>query len=181
MSHINQATIAPDIDAFYKTYRERISHEDHLINQRTIWFVTLQAFLFTSISLLAGEFTGYQFEFLVTCYGLIGMIISFTTFMSVRAAQAANETIKLLWKDLVAQHGPTFHPPIAGGGQNCGICFRGGLSSVVLPVAIGLVWILVISTVWLVENPPTEFVVTSTETVVAPAPDLPAPFIIDEE
>lgn len=185
MSHIPQSALKPDIDKFYDTYRERISHEDNLINQRTIWFVTLQAFLFTSISLLAGEFTGYQFEFLVTCYGLIGMVISFTTFMSVRAAQMANETIKKLWKELLAEHGPSFHPPIAGGGQNRGICFRGGLSSVVLPVAVGFVWTLVITTVWVVENPPTEFVVTTTETVVEeipqiPEPNIPGPFVVEE-
>ncbi|MEL7092264.1 MAG: hypothetical protein AAFN94_11070 [Pseudomonadota bacterium] len=182
MSHLNRVELQPDIDKLYELYRERISHEDLLINQRTIWFVTLQAFLFTSISLLAGEFTGYQFEFLVTCYGLIGMIVSGTTFLSVRAAQDANDTIKELWKKLASDFGPTYHPPIAGGGQGVGICQRGSLSSVVLPVAIGFVWMLVISTVWVVENPPTEYIVTTTDIAPPPSPDvqLPGPFIIDE-
>lgn len=169
--------ITPDLDFFYNLYRDRIVQEDNLINQRTTWFVTLQAFMFTSISLLAGEFTGYQFELLVSCYGMIGIVVSWTTFMSVRAAQYSNLATRKLWKGLTDTYGPSVYPPISGSGENRGICFKGGLSSIVLPVAIGFAWTLVIATVWLVDNPPIEYKVTTTEAPIGQLPD----FLIDPQ
>lgn len=182
MSEVNHAKITPDLDLLYTTFRDRIVQEDNLINQRTTWFVTLQAFMFTSISLLAGEFTGYQFEFLVSCYGMIGIVVSFTTFLSVRAAQRANKTIKEKWYSLLSIYGPTYHPPIAGGGDNIGICFRGGVSSIVMPIAVGVSWILVIATVWLVDDPasPQDRVIESLEKAIEnPESDIILPNFID--
>ena len=66
----------------YKAYREKISHEDVLINFRTSWFVTLQAFLFTSFALSLGKFDGLTESIAVFGFALVGISACLATVLS---------------------------------------------------------------------------------------------------
>ncbi|WP_106299210.1 hypothetical protein [Marivita geojedonensis] len=134
-------------------------HEDTLINFRTSWFVTLQAFLFTSLALTLPKMSSdldFPIEYIFILFSLIGIAASITTIVSVEAADAAINKAAAKWskpyyddegrvpelgvRDVVDPAG--LLPAIKGGGSNEGIGVRGKSSSVVLPGAIGMLWLI---------------------------------------
>ena len=140
----------------YEAYREKVTHEDTLINFRSSWFVTLQAFLFTSFALSLGKFDGATAQFAPFLFGGIGFAACIATFMSVRAAHMAIEKITNKWmypyedkkgqvdlkigvKHIVDPDG--IFPAIKGGGSNTNIARLGSVSSFWLPVVVSLFWV----------------------------------------
>lgn len=79
----------------YKIYREKVTHEDSLINFRTSWFVTLQSFLFISFSLTAGNVEGLGGLLLAIILSYVGINVCKTTLIGVKAASQA---IDITWK-----------------------------------------------------------------------------------
>lgn len=73
----------------FKLYREKITHEDALVNFRTSWFATLQAFLFTSFALASGRIDELSGLFFSTILSVVGMTVCYTTYVSVSAAHKA--------------------------------------------------------------------------------------------
>lgn len=141
-----------DLDKTYDRFRERISREDELINQRTTWFVTFEAFLFTSFAFLVGKFAGIQFELLSSCLGFVGISVATTTFVSVRAAQCAINSLKLKWETLTKDMRKDHLPPLVGSGSNKRVRMRGSTSSVCLPIAISFGWLMVLAIIWSEED-----------------------------
>ncbi len=152
-------SLSPESIQIYELYREKVVHEDTLINFRTSWFVTLQAFLFTSLALSlpkVRDSCDSEIQYIFMLFSLIGMVASITTIISVEAADAAINKAADKWskpyrdeegrvlevgvRDIVDPIG--LLPAIKGGGSNEGIAVRGKSSSVVLPGAVGLLWLI---------------------------------------
>lgn len=97
------------IEKIYKIIRGMIEHEDNLINFRTSWFISLNSFLFGSISLvltstiwIRGE-TGQSPEpslesfALGFLFSIVGLISCISTFISVGAAYNAIRALEKHW------------------------------------------------------------------------------------
>lgn len=141
----------------YKLYREKVTHEDTLINFRTTWFVALQAFLFTSFALSLDKVPSEVAKITPFLFSLVGLVVCFTTWKSVQAAHdaIAKTTSKWKSKDHVDGDGNSLGiavkdvvdpqrllPAIKGAGSNTGIDRRGAMSSIWLPPAIAIFWLV---------------------------------------
>lgn len=141
----------------YKLYREKIIHEDTLVNWRTTWFVTLQAFLFTAFAISQGK--SESLGWLVNiAFSLTGISIAVASFISIVAAkEAVNKTIRK-WRteyhdasagrhlsrgvrDLIDPAGVL--PALKGAGSNSSIGLRGNVFSFFVPFFIGCFWSVV--------------------------------------
>ena len=144
----------------YKLYREKVVHEDTLINFRTSWFVTLQAFLFTSFALSLGKLSGGAAAVAPMLFSIVGLAACITTLISVFAANSAiNKTTEKWTKPYKDHEGRELEkgvrdiidpvgilPALKGAGSNQGIAFRGSISSKGLPFVIGAFWIFLMIT-----------------------------------
>ena len=93
--------------AIFSIFRSYIEHEDSLINQRMTWLLTLNSFIFASISLLIDNlFDDNLFfssphisavKYFVIGLAVIGGISSIFTFFSVSAAFNSIRAIKDIW------------------------------------------------------------------------------------
>lgn len=98
LEHIDKNKSAVEIFQLFRSYA---NHEDSLINTRLSWFLTLNSFIFASISLLMSSKNTYFSEFLVMSFiiglSIIGLISAATAYYSVSAAFSAIKSIKDLW------------------------------------------------------------------------------------
>ena len=95
----NPRHIDPDELKIHQLYRERIVHEDNLINYRMMWMVLSEAFMLATWGgieqRMAGAHDGY-WRFAVAVVSIVGVIISIGSFTSIEAAQ--NEINGLRYK-----------------------------------------------------------------------------------
>lgn len=126
----------------YRAYREKVAHEDGLVNQRVFWFVTFQALLFTSFSLLTqGDFGPLAFRLTTVVFAVVGLGSALFTYVSVDAAFDAIEGTQRRWRDQHKRHDPDdLLPGIVGDGQNDGIQVRGKYTAWSLPLLVALAW-----------------------------------------
>lgn len=139
----------------YKLYREKVTHEDALVNFRTSWFMGLQAILFPTYILALRFVDIEQAPIVPRSIAVVGLVSSVTSFLSVRAAvEAINKTtqkwthpyidrpngrfVEMPVRDLVDPL--AILPAIKGGGASTGIAFRGNVSSIVLPIVVMTFW-----------------------------------------
>ena len=150
--------------ALYNVYRDYIKHENTLMNVRMTWFLTTQAFLFSSYALLnqkrisAGAFeavrsweefsgiTDLKFKFSTVILTLICFFGYFTarrSYISVRAASLAVMALRRKWDSELAQD-PAFSslPGITGGGDEKAMN-EGWASTAFLPRAAMVIWVLI--------------------------------------
>jgi hypothetical protein len=121
-----------DAIALYNVYRDYVKHENTLMNVRMTWFLTTQAFLFSSYALLnqkrisAGNFelisswqefiggvTDFKFKFSIIILMLIcffGIFTARRSYISVRAASLAILALRSKW-----EAGVTTRPGTRGG------------------------------------------------------------------
>lgn len=131
----------------YKIYREKVTHEDSLINFRTSWFVTLQSFLFISFSLTAGNVKGLGGLLLTIILSYVGINVCKTTLIGV---QAASQAIDITWKQWESKksdidpHG--ILPALKGGlsRPDGPISNDGSHSSLRLPKYLRLAWFAIL-------------------------------------
>ena len=141
--------------SIYKLYREKVVHEDTLINWRTTWFVTLQAFIFTAFSLSQDRLGELQ-DFVNLSFCILGILISIASFVSITAAKSAiNKTVGKWRFRYSDQDGRLLHrgvrdlidpagllPAIKGAGSSDYIAFRGNVFSFLVPLIIGVFWVV---------------------------------------
>lgn len=128
----------------FKLYREKITHEDTLVNFRTSWFATLQAFLFTSFALSSGRIDHLSGLLFSVMLALVGMTVCYTTFVSVSAAHKAIDKTTQRWiriRDTVDPN--SVLPAVKGAGSSGQIAREGSSSSTKLPVIVGFAWFFV--------------------------------------
>ena len=122
----------------YKLYREKVTHEDTLVNFRTSWFVTLQAFLFTSLSLASSRLNGWEGLLFALVLAVVGLSVCWTTHISVLAAHKAIAKTTSRWiriRDAIDPNGVL--PAIKGAGSSGEIAKEGSTSSTRLPIFVG--------------------------------------------
>lgn len=160
----------------YSLYREKVVHEDTLVNWRTTWFVALQAFLFTALALSQGKFGELQLmaNLALSC---LGVVISIASFVSIVAAkEAVNKTVRKWrssYKDPIGERylerGVRDYidplgvlPAIKGAGSSSRIGLRGNLFSFIIPPFIGIFWIVIVAISFYLEMPDVESNATET-------------------
>ncbi|WP_137702392.1 hypothetical protein [Marimonas lutisalis] len=137
----------------YRAYREKVVHEDALVNQRIFWFVTFQALLFTSFSLLTeGNIGPLAFRLCVLVFSLVGVGSAASTYFSVSAAFRASAVTAESWRDLTHADGTHKYDPegefpaVAGArmrpGAEGNIELLGKYTGYSLPILVIVAWIL---------------------------------------
>jgi hypothetical protein len=146
-----------DDDSFevFRLYREKVAHEDILINFRTSWFVALQAFLFSAFALSLGRNGHYIPVLPAFLFSLVGLFSCVATYISVIAADRAIGKTCKKWtdqyfdeengrylakgvRDIVDPMG--ILPPVRGGGSDGRIHRMGAFLSKGLPIGLSLFW-----------------------------------------
>jgi hypothetical protein len=117
----------PNIYEHYKIFREYVEHEDCLINNRLLWNINIQGFLFVtygySIQKMAEMTTRHKLElhWLILVLPFVGATIGFLTSMGVKAAQRAIRNLEEQWENLLRDHHSAelqarLYPGLIGGG-----------------------------------------------------------------
>lgn len=133
----------------YRAYSEKVAHEDQLINQRTFWFVTFEALLFTSFALLTqSEFGPIAFNFATAIFWFLGFGAACFSLASILAAYDAISSTDKQWKDCLKESSISGYfaefgeclPGVIGDGKNSGIDWRGKYAAISLPCLVMIGW-----------------------------------------
>ncbi|EFL52318.1 conserved hypothetical protein [Solidesulfovibrio fructosivorans JJ]] len=141
------------ITFFYEHTRNQIQHEDNLINQRVVWLLQVNGFLFAAyaFTLVAQSNTSCKattgFTLLVVfsrfILSFVGIILSFMLKRGISAAEKSIDELVKSWDELPPDHKKNC-PQICGGGGWGNIRKDGAFPSVLIPLALGLAWILIL-------------------------------------
>ncbi len=100
----------------FRLFREYANHEDKLINNRLLWNINIQGFLFVtygySVQKLTEVLTSPNLKtttasalyFLVGMLPVFGILISFTSYKGVQAAQIAIRNLNEQWEEIVSTY-----------------------------------------------------------------------------
>lgn len=160
----------------YKAYRDYIVHEDDLVNQRTTWSVTIEAFVIGIFGLtyqkkmeglitffgLDDKRTGFSInkmkevvdvfdEFLIII-AVFGIGIALISGVAVYAAQHAIQKLGERWEDQCSKlHLCNEFPPLTGGGNRLAT-YLGHTFPLVLPGFFIVFWALAIVWVYVMQG-----------------------------
>jgi hypothetical protein len=96
----------PDQNTAYSKLSKQISHEENLINNRLMWMLTFQGFLFASIALLGDNQIDSALRILLQCLiPAIGTIIAILTLLGVIGAYISIDNQRRDWNPYL-MHGP---------------------------------------------------------------------------
>jgi hypothetical protein len=117
----------------YKIFRAYVEHEDVLVNNRLLWNINIQGFLFAtygfSVQKLAEVVSGHEWKVsgivplcsLIVMLPIVGFLVSCFSLIGVVAAQDAIRALKEQWEGLVGEeYSPkdlTLLPNLIGGGK----------------------------------------------------------------
>ena len=88
----------------YKVYREKVTHEDGLVNQRVFWMVTFESLLFTAFSLMAENgFDDPKVVTLTAIFAVVGIFFAFITLFSVIAAFNSIDATAHRWRTCLGE------------------------------------------------------------------------------
>lgn len=136
---------------FYRIYREKIVHEDNLVNHRSTWFLLFQGFLFTSSAIVlvgvldaaADPSDWYRIAFI--CLGLIGISVSIATFGSIKAAQKSVNAAANRWMQVTTVQQQQQFPVIIGANFIEGRATRSGnWAGYCIPLVFTVYWLLIL-------------------------------------
>ncbi len=126
----------------YDMYKEQLSREDNLINNRLSWMLTIQGLLFAALSILTKKNDGVQalFETLKTVIPIVGGISALSVFVTVIIAHVS---LYYLHKEWLLHH-RSIKPSPFGLQKEGGHHFWNMVSpSVLLPFALMVTWVYV--------------------------------------
>lgn len=156
LPHLSVAREDPDFEKLqilYDIYRDYMKHEDDLLNQRSTWHLLIQGFLFATLGVI-GEWQVAQRGpdplytergFLVYVLAIVGVVIAYAAFVSIKAANDAIDSLEARWLLITgAYERQTKYllPAIAGGG-NPDAKTRGKKPAMWIPVAILCAWVVI--------------------------------------
>jgi hypothetical protein len=113
----------------YKIFRDYVQHEDSLINNRALWNINIQGFLFGSYAFTVQKLAEIQAEngafpfilpLLIIMIPCVGLAVSTTSWVGIRAAQRSIARLKSDWETEQAQHYQAESrklPGLTGGGD----------------------------------------------------------------
>jgi len=111
------------IQEHYKIFRDYVEHEDNLINNRLMWNITIQGFLFATYGFAVEKLVEspinenrlFALRGLIVVLPLFGIGISLVSFMGVVAAQSAIKNLVTQWNEIHQTNGQQL-PYLIGGG-----------------------------------------------------------------
>jgi hypothetical protein len=113
--------------SIYTIFRQYLIHEDDLVNQRTTWSLTIQAFIIVAfgvafqnrMSIAHGQRSEHEYAFLIFALAILGLGVSLICLISVRAAQIAIQGLSEKWDQWGKTHlgSSDYYPPLTGGGK----------------------------------------------------------------
>ena len=135
----------PDLEAIYEIHRKYLQHEDELVHQRTMSFITIQSFILATFGLTyqkkyevaekmfasgkpltaLGSMTSEYNGFLLVL-ALVGIATSFIAWRSIRAAVRAIYSIEHNWLKIINTRKADYFPGMTGGGD--GVASRDGIA-----------------------------------------------------
>jgi hypothetical protein len=147
-----------DAAQLYGVYRDYVKHEDELINRRLSWNLTLQGFLFAaygvSVQVLSNPNSTAQLRQhlkpLPCVFPAVGGLVAVLVLLSVMAAQASIEGLKVQWRGIASQIEDgvlEMLPGLTGAGQRFankwGKMPQAGIPAVITVAWVVLLWIAV--------------------------------------
>lgn len=102
MNQVNESHTNKAAREYYKLAREKIVHEDNLVNNRTNWLLAAQGLLFAAFGVVvdfikAGKPVPHEVKFLMKVFPWVGIFIAFFAFLSVLGAILAMKGINADW------------------------------------------------------------------------------------
>lgn len=171
--------VAPDLEHahnLFEAHRGYIVHEDELVNQRTTWSITIQAFAIAIFGLtfqkkieVVTAFYGLsdkpiaitaqtaeklldQFDQFMVMVSAFGLAVAAISGVAVYAAQRSIQIVEGRWRaECSGNHACRHFPPMTGGGSGASTAL-GHVFPLLLPVFLILFWSFVVGYVYLVQK-----------------------------
>jgi hypothetical protein len=155
------------LDSLYRIHRDYIQHEDTLVNQRTTWLITIQAFLIATFGFsyqklfeVAEKMNGRdtpvavdqlgpiasEYKTFLAALAIVGVVTSFAAFFSIIAARRAVGAIAKNWETVPRRGGSDYLPGITGGGAGWNV-FLGSVIAIGTPLFFASMWLYAIKSV----------------------------------
>jgi hypothetical protein len=146
------------IHLHYKIFRDYVEHEDGLINNRLMWNITIQGFLFAtygfSVQKLAevqasngtesiGGTGVFALRWLIIILPILGSFVSYYSWRGVRAAQKAIGRLEDTWTTITKPPDGPRLPGLTGGGDEANHT-EGFLAPKVFPWIFVVAWVLLL-------------------------------------
>lgn len=141
--------------ALHASFREKVAHEDGLVNSRTSWLLVSQSILFAALVFWLENFVHYP-GFWLIAVSLIaaGVISAVSTFISVRAAFFAINETQCRW--LIVRQRLKHHrvlPAVAGGWEDHASIRFGAYAALSIPFILAIAWLLVAGSLYVFDVP----------------------------
>lgn len=138
------------IDGFYTRLRSQVEHENNIYNQRIVWLITIQAFLYATVGLLFQakvddhcDKYAVEIEWFTGLVCFIGMYVALISHKILTDARNALQHLRKIWNKQSANIPPSmadFYPHISGGDGKATTAFF--LRSRNLPLLFALSWLV---------------------------------------
>jgi hypothetical protein len=154
----------------FNLYRDYVRHQYDLINHRTTWYATMQAFLFgafgfsiqkkaevagdhpdklsacaTAVNHITCNIVG-QLDWAIIFFCVVGMAISCVVWRVMKAASDPIQELYRVWEPIAnCEHAKgNAHVPYLTGGMDEKHANAGRKYTMWLPVIIGIIWLLIL-------------------------------------
>ena len=138
------------IDGLYTRLRKQVEHENSLYNQRIVWLITMQAFLFASIGFFlqakvaaGAEKYGPQIDAFTALVCVVGLLVALISWRTLANSRGVLRRLGKVWDKQAASFPPeldAYYPHISGGdGKSTPAVF---LRSGNLPLLFAISWIV---------------------------------------
>jgi hypothetical protein len=126
----------PDVPLWdhYRALREQWTHEDHLVNHRTMWLIVAQGLLFNA----HGARMTQEVSWLVLGFPAFGMLVAALIGVGIFTALAATDEIKKQFEQAGLSGLCSLAPPSH-------IAQRGRWAAKALPFVFGALWLLALA------------------------------------
>ncbi len=142
----------------YRLFRDYIQHEDDLINNRLLWNINVQGFLFATFGLAVQRIyeaaqpapAPVLLHAIITILPVFGISVSTLSLVSVRAAEEAIQSLRGHWEKILVNYpeAKPYLPGIIGGGLDSS--HKSGLRApFVVPIVFMAAWFfLLVASTW---------------------------------
>ncbi len=136
--------ICPNALELHASYREKVTHEDGLVNTRTSWLLISQSIFFAALVFWLEKFPNYA-GFWVVAFSIVvaGLVSCAATFVSVQAAFTAIDEAQSRWnlvRKKIGNH--MVLPTVAGSWQGGRGVALGKYSANAISVVLFLAWVV---------------------------------------
>jgi hypothetical protein len=151
----SRAAYPPNFDKLcqlFGLYRDRMMHEDNLLNHRSTWHLVIQGFLFGTLGVLLkpGKCSDppnamcVLYQRLPFVVGGVGVLVSIFAWLSLHAAHIAIERLDREWREKKMRYDPGCLLPGLAGAGSTSARILGKLHGLLIPLTTGTAWALIL-------------------------------------